>query len=131
MVLLLKLQSALLYLLCNQRSDLPAVGCGGQTVVKVSRHLRPATGNRADSGKLPSRRWAGCETRGDAADISVRDGLTYLFSTLNLFSTENTPLTVCARTPAMSLSPCDATTPTSVTCPLSTMMWIGGTACNA
>ena len=49
-------------------------------------------------------------------------GLNYFPSTLNLLSTENTPLTVFARIPARSLSPCDATTPTSVTCPLATMM---------
>lgn len=57
--------------------------------------------------------------------------LSYFPSNLNLFSTENTPLTPFARMCAMSISPCDATTPTSVTFPFSTMIWIGGTACSA
>ena len=76
----------------------------------------------------------GCEAETGAAGIlPSREAveLSYFPSTLNLLSTENTPLTVFARIPAMSLSPCDATTPTSTTCPFATMMWIGGTACSA
>ena len=52
-------------------------------------------------------------------------------STRRLLVTEKTPLTPLARRPAMSLSASVATTPSSVTLPLSTMMWIEGTACRA
>jgi hypothetical protein len=49
-------------------------------------------------------------------------------STCRLLVTENTFGTVIARMPAMFLSACEATHPTSVTCPPLTMMWIAGTA---
>jgi len=50
------------------------------------------------------------------------------FSTVNSFVTENTPETEFARALARILSALFATTPTSVTWPFFTMMWIGGTA---
>src|SRR5580698_4536523 len=44
-----------------------------------------------------------------------------------LLVTENTPETVFARTPARFLSVALSTTPTRVTFPFATMMWMGGT----
>jgi hypothetical protein len=54
-----------------------------------------------------------------------------LLSTRRLFVTEKTPETLFACSPAMFLSIWLSTTPSSVTFPFLTMMWIGGTACNA
>lgn len=50
------------------------------------------------------------------------------FSTFNSLVTENTPETELARSLARTLSISIPTTPTSVTWPFFTMMWIGGTA---
>ena len=52
-------------------------------------------------------------------------------SILRLFVIEKTPETPLACTPAMVLSFWLSTTPSSVTCPFLTMMWIDGTACTA
>jgi len=49
-------------------------------------------------------------------------------STLRLLVTENTPDTLLACISATCLSIWRATTPSRVTCPLLTTMWMGGTA---
>jgi hypothetical protein len=51
-----------------------------------------------------------------------------LFSTTRAFSTANTFGTELARMPAMFLSASFATTPSSLTRPFFTMMWIDGSA---
>src|SRR5712664_4051542 len=64
---------------------------------------------------------------------TVRDCLRadcYFYSpdwTRRLFVTEKTPGTLFARMETKFLSPWLSTTPSSVTCPPLTMMWIGGT----
>lgn len=118
MALLLKLRSALVHRLYNHWSDFFVLGYRGQD--GLERCL--VTFGQQRTGPTPVNY---CQGGGpDVKPAQTRPtyrpgtGLTYLSSTLNLLSTENTPLTVCARIPAKSLSPCDATTPTSVTCPL-------------
>jgi len=120
-------------ILARATEVLSGPGCPASLTVSRSACTRDSAGRyRACALPGTARTVVATEDKYDPASMTATQSICHdWFSTRRLFVTEKTPETLFACSPAMFLSIWLSTTPSSVTFPFLTMMWIDGSACNA